>query len=47
MAKHKFQPQSIFNIDETGVTTVHVPGRLIAEKGSKEVSKVTSGVGVP
>uniref|UniRef100_A0A1B6KXW8 DDE-1 domain-containing protein n=1 Tax=Graphocephala atropunctata TaxID=36148 RepID=A0A1B6KXW8_9HEMI len=43
MTKHKFEPQSIFNIDETGVTTVHVPGRVITEKGSKEVSKVTLG----
>ena len=33
----------IFNIDETGTTTVHSPPKVIAEKGVKQVSKCTSG----
>ncbi|KAJ8870481.1 hypothetical protein PR048_029503 [Dryococelus australis] len=39
MTKHKFKPHSIFNIYETGITKVHVPGKVISEKGAKEVSK--------
>ena len=33
----------IFNLDETGTTTVHIPPKVIAEKGVKQVSKCTSG----
>ncbi|KAJ8884772.1 hypothetical protein PR048_010968 [Dryococelus australis] len=33
----------IFNIDETGFTTVHKPGKIISFKGKKQVGKVTSG----
>lgn len=38
-----FEPKDIWNIDETGITTVHTPKRVIACKGAKQVSKVTSG----
>lgn len=31
--KHKFEPSRIWNIDETGVTTVHHPGKIIAGRG--------------
>ncbi|ESN99188.1 hypothetical protein HELRODRAFT_162691 [Helobdella robusta] len=30
-------------MDESGVTTVHKPGRIIAKKGTKQVGKITSG----
>jgi len=40
--KHKFDPQNIYNIDESGLTTVQKPNRVIAEKGLKQVSQVTS-----
>ena len=40
--KYKFEPQNIFNIDESGLTTVQKPGRIIAEKELKQVSKMTS-----
>ena len=33
----------IWNMDESGVTAVHKPGRIIAKKGSKQVGKITSG----
>lgn len=39
----KFESHSIWNMDETGVTNVHTPGKIIATKGSRQVSKVTSG----
>lgn len=42
LEKFTFGPESIYNIDETGVTTVHKPGKIIANKGSKQVSKATS-----
>lgn len=43
LLKYKFGPQSIFNLDETGFTNVHKPGKIITVKGEKQVSKVTSG----
>lgn len=33
----------IYNLDETGVTTVQSPKKVIAEKGVKRLNKVTSG----
>lgn len=38
----QYQPQNIYNIDETGVTTTQKPGRVIAEKGTKQVGSITS-----
>lgn len=43
MDKHSFEPHSIYNMDETGVTTVQTPNRVIAEKGTKIVGGITSG----
>lgn len=43
MQEHKFEPMSIYNMDETGNSTVHVPGRVIAVKGEKQVGSATSG----
>lgn len=37
-----YGPESIYNLDETGLTTVHRPGKIIAQKGEKQVSKLTS-----
>ena len=33
----------IYNMDESGLTAVHNPGRIIARKGQKQVGKITSG----
>lgn len=41
--KHKFLPNNIYNVDETGNTTVHVPPRIIAPKGVKQLGSMTSG----
>ena len=34
--------EKIFNIDETGMSTVQKPGKIIAQKGLKQVGKLTS-----
>lgn len=41
--KHNFKPHEIFNCDETGLTCVHKPVKVIAPKGMRCVSSVTSG----
>lgn len=33
----------IFNLDETGTTTVQAPPKILAKKGMKQVSQCTSG----
>lgn len=43
MLKYQFSLDCIHNVDETGVTTVHIPKKIIAQKGVKQVAKVTSG----
>ena len=40
--KHKFQGQDIYNMDETAVTTVQRPTRIVAKKGVKQVGAVSS-----
>lgn len=42
LTKYHFQPSNIWNCDETGVTTVQVPERVIAGKGERQVASVTS-----
>lgn len=43
MEKFKFTPNNIYNCDETAFTTVHKPGKVVAQKGSDAVGQVTSG----
>ncbi|XP_041453264.1 uncharacterized protein LOC121406317 [Lytechinus variegatus] len=40
--KYKFAVNDIYNCDETGVTTVQQPRKIIAQKGVKQVGAVTS-----
>lgn len=42
MEKYTFYPTRIFNMDETGITTVQDPGNIIAAKDQKCVGSVTS-----
>lgn len=42
MAKSKFQPKNIYNCDETGISTVQEPGKVLAAKGQKRVGSITS-----
>jgi len=39
----KYGPQAIWNVDETGITNVHKPCKILASKGVRQVSKITSG----
>jgi hypothetical protein len=41
--KNHFGPASVYNVDETGLETVHQPSKIIAEKGKKQVGRATSG----
>lgn len=38
-----FEPHQIYNVDETGMSTVHVPPKILAPKGIKQLGSVTSG----
>lgn len=40
--KCNFPPNRIFNCDETGITCVQKPGKILAEKGRKQVGRLTS-----
>lgn len=42
MARFKFQPKNIYNCDETGISTVQEPGKVLATKGQKRVGSITS-----
>ncbi|KAJ4425599.1 hypothetical protein ANN_27795 [Periplaneta americana] len=42
MDKHKFSADKIFNCDETGISTVQKPRKIIAERGRKQVGRITS-----
>ncbi|XP_050562232.1 jerky protein homolog-like [Spodoptera frugiperda] len=42
MDRHKFEPQDIYNADETGITTVQKPDRVVARRGAHQVGSVTS-----
>ncbi|KAJ8982174.1 hypothetical protein NQ317_013959 [Molorchus minor] len=41
--KYHFEVHCIYNVDETGISTVHNPGRILARKGEKQVGAITSG----
>ena len=41
--RHKIEPSRIWNIDETGCTTVQKPVAIVAAKGAKQVGGMTSG----
>ena len=43
LATKKFLPQQIYNVDESGITTVQNPGKILAKKGYKRVGRVVSG----
>ena len=38
----EYTPARVWNMDETGISTVQKPGKVIASKGEREVGKVTS-----
>ncbi|KAE9521524.1 hypothetical protein AGLY_018080 [Aphis glycines] len=42
LLKYKFEAQHIYIIDETGVTTVQTPSKVVATKGKKQIGAITS-----
>ncbi|XP_072401116.1 uncharacterized protein [Diabrotica undecimpunctata] len=40
---HGIGPEAIWSVDETGLSTVNKPKKIIACKGKKQVGKITSG----
>ncbi|KAJ8935831.1 hypothetical protein NQ314_012625 [Rhamnusium bicolor] len=42
LAKGKFEPSRIYNVDETGITTVQQPLKILAPKGVKQIGGMTS-----
>ena len=43
MDEHKFPPDKIYHVDETGITTVQSrPSKIVALRGRKQVGSLTS-----
>ena len=40
--RYNFEPNEIWNCDETGISTVHVPPKILAPKGKKQIGGMTS-----
>lgn len=43
LEKYQFTPDQIWNLDETGITTVMKPVKIVSTKGKKQVGQITSG----
>lgn len=43
LSKDTFSADRLWNADESGLTVVHKPGRIVARKGDKQVGRITSG----
>ena len=43
LQKEQHSAERIWNVDETGFTAVHKPGKILAKSGAKQVGKITSG----
>lgn len=43
MSKHPYEPGAIYNVDETALTSVHKPGKILAARNTKQVGVATSG----
>ena len=41
LARYRFKPEHIFNLDETGISTVMTPLKVIAPKGKKQVALIS------
>ena len=42
LSSRQIQPTNLYNMDETGITTVQKVGKVVATKGSRNVAKATS-----
>ncbi|XP_072378070.1 uncharacterized protein [Diabrotica undecimpunctata] len=43
LSRGDFSPEKIWNCVETGLTTVHVPPKIVGPKGIKQLGQMTSG----
>ena len=43
LTKHEYTAERIFDMDESGLTVVHKPRKVLAHRGQKQIGKVTSG----
>nr|XP_022910138.1 uncharacterized protein LOC111421198 [Onthophagus taurus] len=43
LSRGNFTPEKIWYCDETGLTTIHVPPKIIGPKGIKQLGQMTSG----
>lgn len=43
LTKARFDATRIYNMDETGLTVVHCPQKVLAKRGQKQIGKVVSG----
>ncbi|XP_025829080.1 uncharacterized protein LOC112904074 [Agrilus planipennis] len=43
LEQHKFTADKVYNVDETALSTVHKPSKVIAQKGKHQVGALTSG----
>lgn len=42
LLKYKFEGQDIYNLDETGITTVQRTEKIVASRGKKQIGAITS-----
>ena len=42
LEKEKFEAYAIWNVDETGLTTMQKPKKVFAQKGAQQVGQLTS-----
>ncbi|GBP41997.1 hypothetical protein EVAR_33801_1 [Eumeta japonica] len=42
MDRNHFEPQDIYNVDETGVSTIQKPDRVVTRCGTRQVGALTS-----
>ncbi|KAJ8957115.1 hypothetical protein NQ318_007330 [Aromia moschata] len=43
LRRYKFEGHQVWNVDETGLTTIQKRSKILAEKGKKQIGRVTSG----
>lgn len=43
LTAHDYSPTRVWNMDETGITNVQTPSKIVASKGARDVGRMTSG----
>lgn len=42
LTRNKFQPHQIYNVDESGFSTVQIPQRILTVRGQHQTGRITS-----